>query len=327
MDSIIQTLDETGVPWEPLLLVVLVVLYVLVLDQIVQAILRLTVGRQYSVRIPFSVRVGVDLHPDDVGSFAMGYPQWRSAKKDGTRDRRTNDFHVIKDRTLILLDGWKLRGKNPFEAYDLVRALRRNGQVIVPCQEERLKRSRLASHAMRRRDCGNIDDIISAFEDRPTDFEDFCADMFRTLGWMSETTPPTNDGGYDISMRGETGATAIVECKCYARNHHVGTARRAEAPRRERHGRSPGDDGRDHQLLHPGRSRLCGPDRRAPHRRHAAAVAMPARMAVPILPAVVLHGRGMAHRRRHHGTHPHGSTGPIPVISTLGPRRKKDEPI
>ena len=23
-------------------------------------------------------------------------------------------------------------------------------------------------------------------------------------------------------MRGETGATAIVECKCYARNHHVG---------------------------------------------------------------------------------------------------------
>lgn len=154
MDSIIQTLDETGVPWEPLLLVVLVVLYVLVLDQIVQAILRLTVGRQYSVRIPFSVRVGVDLHPDDVGSFAMGYPQWRSAKKDGTRDRRTNDFHVIKDRTLILLDGWKLRGKNPFEAYDLVRALRRNGQVIVPCQEERLKRSRLASHAMRRRDCG-----------------------------------------------------------------------------------------------------------------------------------------------------------------------------
>lgn len=85
MDSIIQTLDETGVPWEPLLLVVLVVLYVLVLDQIVQAILRLTVGRQYSVRIPFSVRVGVDLHPDDVGSFAMGYPQWRSAKKDGTR--------------------------------------------------------------------------------------------------------------------------------------------------------------------------------------------------------------------------------------------------
>lgn len=252
MDSIIQTLDETGVPWEPLLLVVLVVLYVLVLDQIVQAILRLTVGRQYSVRIPFSVRVGVDLHPDDVGSFAMGYPQWRSAKKDGTRDRRTNDFHVIKDRTLILLDGWKLRGKNPFEAYDLVRALRRNGQVIVPCQEERLKRSRLAPR---------------------------------------------------------------------------GTARRAEAPRRERHGRSPGDDGRDHQLLHPGRSRLCGPDRRAPHRRHTAAVAMPARMAVPILPAVVPHDRGMAHRRRHHGTHPHGSTGPIPVISTLGPRRKKDEPI
>ena len=174
------------------------------------------------MRVPFSVRVGVDLHPDDVGSFSMGYPQWRSAKKDGTRDRRTNDLHVIKNRTLILIDGWKLRGKNPFEAYDLVRDLRRNGQVVVPCQEERLKRSEAASQILRRRDSGSIDDIISAFEDRPTDFEGFCADMFRTLGWTAETTPPTNDGGYDISMRGETGATAIVECKCYARNHHVG---------------------------------------------------------------------------------------------------------
>lgn len=32
MDSIIQTLDETGMPWEPILLVVLVVLAVLALD-------------------------------------------------------------------------------------------------------------------------------------------------------------------------------------------------------------------------------------------------------------------------------------------------------
>lgn len=229
IESYLRFSEQAPAPYDdllrlvpPALAVLAALLLVLAVDQILQLVLRIAFGRAYSVRVPFSVRVGVDLHPDDVGSFSMGYPQWRSAKKDGTRDRRTNDLHVIKNRTLILIDGWKLCGKNPFEAYGLVRDLRRNGQVVVPCQEERLKRSEAASQILRRRDSGSIDDIISAFEDRPTDFEGFCADMFRTLGWTAETTPPTNDGGYDISMRGETGATAIVECKCYARNHHVG---------------------------------------------------------------------------------------------------------
>lgn len=229
IESYLRFSEQAPAPYDdllrlvpPALAVLAALLLVLAVDQILQLVLRIAFGRAYSVRVPFSVRVGVDLHPDDVGSFSMGYPQWRSAKKDGTRDRRTNDLHVIKNRTLILIDGWKLRGKNPFEAYGLVRDLRRNGQVIVPCQEERLKRSEAASQILHRRDSGSIDDIISAFEDRPTDFEGFCADMFRTLGWTAETTPPTNDGGYDISMRGETGVTAIVECKCYARNHHVG---------------------------------------------------------------------------------------------------------
>ena len=229
IESYLRFSEQAPAPYDdllrlvpPALAVLAALLLVLAVDQILQLVLRIAFGRAYSVRVPFSVRVGVDLHPDDVGSFSMGYPQWRSAKKDGTRDRRTNDLHVIKNRTLILIDGWKLRGKNPFEAYGLVRDLRRNGQVVVPCQEERLKRSEAASQILRRRDSGSIDDIISAFEDRPTDFEGFCADMFRTLGWTAETTPPTNDGGYDISMHGETGATAIVECKCYARNHHVG---------------------------------------------------------------------------------------------------------
>lgn len=222
MDSIIQALDEAGVPWEPILLVVLAIVAVLALDQIIQAILRLTVGRQYSVRIPFSVRVGVDFHTPHPGSLMMGYPQWRRAKKDGTRDLRTNDRHVIKNRTMIRFDGWKLRGKNPFEAYDLVTDLRRGGQVIAPCREEQAKRSYYVSQAKDRQAAANIDGIIASFADRPTDFEDFCADMFRQLGYMAEVTPPSRDGGYDILLKDRNGAASIAECKCYARNHHVG---------------------------------------------------------------------------------------------------------
>ena len=222
MDSIIQALNETGLPWEPILLIVIAVLAVLVLDQIIQAVLRLTIGRQYSVRIPFSVRVGVDFHTPHPGSLVMGYPQWRRAKKDGTRDLRTNDHHVIKNRTVIRFDGWKLRGKNPFEAYDLVTDLRREGQVIAPCYEEQTKRSYCVSRAKHRQAAANIDGIIAEFADRPTDFEDFCADMFRQLGYTAKVTPPSRDGGYDILLRDRNGMTSIAECKCYARNHHVG---------------------------------------------------------------------------------------------------------
>lgn len=133
IESYLRFSEQAPAPYDdllrlvpPALAVLAALLAVLAVDQILQLVLRIAFGRAYSVRVPFSVRVGVDLHPDDVGSFSMGYPQWRSAKKDGTRDRRTNDLHVIKNRTLILIDGWKLRGKNPFEAYDLVRDLRRN---------------------------------------------------------------------------------------------------------------------------------------------------------------------------------------------------------
>ena len=226
MDSIIQTLDETGVPWETILLAVMAVLgfllAVLVLDQIIQAILRFAIGRRYSVRIPFSVRVGVDFHTPHPGSLVMGYPYWRRAKKDGTRDLRTNDRHVVKERTVIRFDGWKLRGKDPFEAYDLVMDLRRGGQVIAPCYEEQQKRSYCVSRAKDRQAATNIDGIIATFADRPTDFEDFCADMFRQLGYTAKVTPPSRDGGYDILLRGQDGVTSIAECKCYARNHHVG---------------------------------------------------------------------------------------------------------
>ena len=41
--------------------------------------------------------------------------------------------------------------------------------------------------------------------------------MFRSLGYTTEVTPASRDGGYDIPLRGRDGVSVhFVECKCYA---------------------------------------------------------------------------------------------------------------
>lgn len=40
--------------------------------------------------------------------------------------------------------------------------------------------------------------------------------MFHSLGYTTEVTPASRDGGYDILLRGRDGVMSIVECKCYA---------------------------------------------------------------------------------------------------------------
>lgn len=49
----------------------------------------------------------------------------------------------------------------------------------------------------------------------PEDFEEWCADLFRSKGFKVEVTPKVNDGGYDLYME-KDGISYIVECKCYS---------------------------------------------------------------------------------------------------------------
>ena len=60
-----------------------------------QVILRHMIGKEYSVRVPFSVRVGLNRRHSPDG-FSMGYPYWQAAKKDGTRDLRTNNTRIVR---------------------------------------------------------------------------------------------------------------------------------------------------------------------------------------------------------------------------------------
>lgn len=53
------------------------------------------------------------------------------------------------------------------------------------------------------------------FEGRETDFEKYCAELFRLEGYEAKTTRAVADGGYDIDMIDQSGRHCIAECKCY----------------------------------------------------------------------------------------------------------------
>ena len=67
-----------------------------------------------------------------------------------------------------------------------------------------------------------IDAITRQFKENPTDFEEYCAQLFRLQGWIATVTPPSRDGGYDILLQDKRGITCIVECKCYQPSAKIG---------------------------------------------------------------------------------------------------------
>lgn len=220
-----------------------------------QAILRHMIGNEYSVRVPGSVRVGRNRRHSPDG-FSMGYPYWQAAKKDGTRDLRTNNTRIVRTPTVIFLGGWRLSVKNPFTAYDFVNDLRDAGHDMGLSPEEQWKLRCLTERERARSEATSIDGIVNRFRDHPTDFEPFCADLFHTLGWRAETTPPSRDGGFDLRMISPESEAYIAECKCYSPRHDAG----------------------DDQLVLAGRRGLCRPGRRRARRRFRSRRSVPSRV-------------------------------------------------
>ena len=122
---------------------------------------------------------------------------------------------------IVSVSSIELRAKN--SAYiEQEQELEKDIQAEKDRAEEIEKRRVLESRLADRRAALDIDGLIARFKDRPTDFEPFCAELFRTLGWQAQTTPPVRDGGFDLRLRRSDGTTYIAECKCYDRRHHVG---------------------------------------------------------------------------------------------------------
>lgn len=68
----------------------------------------------------------------------------------------------------------------------------------------------------------NVGCVVEAFAKNPHGFEQFCANLFRNMGYNVYITPPTRDGGYDLEIWSSEKHHSIVECKCFSEDHPVG---------------------------------------------------------------------------------------------------------
>lgn len=103
----------------------------------------------------------------------------------------------------------------------VVQLLRKAHVHIEPNDLEKAKITRLKKEKEVFLRGAKIQEIVNFFSEKPTGFEKFCANLFQKMGYTSELTPPTNDGGYDILLIKENQKT-IVECKCYQPKFKVG---------------------------------------------------------------------------------------------------------
>ena len=197
------------------------ILFIWIFFTIYHTLMALEFRREYGVAIPAGLYIKKAKKIYNVASFELQYPEWKCAKKDGTRDRRRNDMSIIYNKSLLHIGKWEFTSRNPFIMYYFICALRCADVQIRYCTEERAKKQKLLHHAQMNSQIDSAIHIIERFSNNPVGFESFCADLFYHLGYQVQTTPASRDGGFDLKLE-KNGLTYLVECKCYSLNHHVG---------------------------------------------------------------------------------------------------------
>lgn len=171
--------------------------------------------------MPRSIKVRKKSNEKGENYYYLNYPYWSVSKKDGTADRRVKKNYIIWKRSKLYVENYLVFTKRPYELVGVVKKLRLQGIAIDLCKEERIKRADLLKKKETFACNSDIQKIVDYYSEKPTDFEGLCSELFESLGYIAKLTPPTNDGGYDISLtRG--GEKTIVECKCYSIGHKVG---------------------------------------------------------------------------------------------------------
>lgn len=147
--------------------------------------------------------------------FKLGFPHWRYAKKDGTADKRASGNYIVWEKSFLYIDNLCLSVHRPDSMIRFVHLLRDQEVRIVKHNIEKKKTLFLQEKNNMYFTAPDVNSIISRYRDNPTGFEEYCAELFRKMGYAARVTPPTNDGGYDILVSKEN-IVGIVECKCYS---------------------------------------------------------------------------------------------------------------
>ena len=229
LDQVLRVLRTFVEPGVPVLIPVGVAFAVILLGWVLLLVLgairagirRLRAEAEIGLSIPRGFRVKPARTVREVGAVLLAYPQWRVAKKDGTRDLRCRDNTVVRGFSVLEIGRWRFVSRSVVRLYDFVTALRAMGHKIALSGEEAEKLNRINGQARLRWMGEASDGLYRRFSGDPTQFEQFCAKLYSCLGYRVEITPPVADGGFDLRMfRG--GEKVLVECKCFRPASSVG---------------------------------------------------------------------------------------------------------
>lgn len=177
----------------------------------------------YHIREPLDNHFNIDLldSPSYPNRYTLVFPYWLYANANGSKNKRYSHNRLIRETCYLYVDGLIISCPSPIDMVSLVNYLRQNGCDIDLNLLEKEKLHSLITKFNANSTYTSLQAIIRSFESRPTDFECFCADLFKAMGFQTQVTSRTNDGGFDILMEKDQ-ITYVVECKCFSAANPVG---------------------------------------------------------------------------------------------------------
>lgn len=154
--------------------------------------------------------------------YTIKFPKWKKAKKDGTQDLRYKKNYIIYEKSELYIGNFILSTDNPVILINYISYLRSSGVNILLNKFEIIKRKKIIDKKKQEKSLSEINEIINVFSNNPYGFEKYCSSLYKKMGIQARTTPASNDGGYDILLNYPDGRNAVVECKCFNKNHSVG---------------------------------------------------------------------------------------------------------
>ena len=189
------------------------------LKSIIQTILKELFHKRFRIVLSNAVTVAPLFQEREQGEVTICIPFWKHANKDGSRDRRRQENQLMKKKSSLIISRFSVKGVEPYAIYWLYRELALRGssftQPLLDYRNRRIIPSNEPARTFAKPASDVAAEIYKAYINAPTDFEEYCADLFRLQGYKAKTTPKSNDGGFDIEMIDPQGARCIVECKCY----------------------------------------------------------------------------------------------------------------
>ncbi|MBR6252526.1 MAG: restriction endonuclease [Clostridia bacterium] len=180
--------------------------------------------KEYGITLPKGVHVNTHKSGYYINYSVLCFPYWLYSNNDGTKNKRYSNNRLIYNMNSTLhFNKYIIKSSSPFIIVNIVTALRQKyGDNIIEKNEEELRKyQNLQLQAYKTSKISEIKNVTNEFADNPYKFEEYCATLYREMGYKVTTTPKSNDGGYDLLLTKDS-KVYIAECKCYSMGNKIG---------------------------------------------------------------------------------------------------------